>query len=149
MPYVILPDIFRYVLSKFALEVYGPVSTSWGHISLCTKHADRHLAGSIPHKPQMSANEFVDTIHILCQCTHQTFVWHPDKSDCCAGRVYTNAAAVGAVAQREGIPFLLDATQSVGQMPIDVQELGCDYLVSTGRKFLRAPRGTGLLFASR
>lgn len=66
-----------------------------------------------------------------------------------SGRVYTNAAAVGAIAQREGIPYLLDATQSVGQMPIDVQELRCNYLVSTGRKFLRAPRGTGLLFASR
>ena len=75
--------------------------------------------------------------------------WHSLKVCCCAGRVYTNAAAVGAIAQREGIPYLLDATQSVGQMPIDVQELGCDYLVSTGRKFLRAPRGTGLLFASR
>lgn len=66
-----------------------------------------------------------------------------------AGRVYTHAAAVGAIAQREGIPYLLDATQTVGQMPIDVQQLQCDYLTSTGRKFLRAPRGTGLLYASR
>jgi len=63
--------------------------------------------------------------------------------------VYTHAAAVGAIAQREGIPYLLDATQSIGQMPIDVQQLQCDYLTSTGRKFLRAPRGTGLLYASR
>ena len=68
---------------------------------------------------------------------------------CHACRVYTNAAAVGAIAQREGIPYLLDATQSVGQMPIDVQALKCDYLVSTGRKFIRGPRGTGLLYASR
>ena len=66
-----------------------------------------------------------------------------------AGRVYTHAAAVGALAQREGIPYLLDATQSIGQMPIDVQQLGCDYLTSTGRKYLRGPRGTGLLYASR
>lgn len=63
--------------------------------------------------------------------------------------MYTHAAAVGAIAQREGIPYLLDATQSIGQMPIDVQQLQCDYLTSTGRKFLRAPRGTGLLYASR
>ena len=68
---------------------------------------------------------------------------------CCTGRVYTNAAAVGAVAQREGIPYLLDATQSVGQMPIDVQQLGYDYLVSTGRKLPRVPQKTGLLYASR
>ncbi|KAA6422013.1 MAG: aminotransferase class V [Trebouxia sp. A1-2] len=64
-------------------------------------------------------------------------------------QVYTHAAAAGAIAQREGIPYLLDATQSIGQMPIDVQQLQCDYLTSTGRKFLRAPRGTGLLYASR
>ena len=67
----------------------------------------------------------------------------------CAGRVYTKAAEVGVIAQREGIPYLLDATQSVGQMPLDVQALGCDYLTSTGRKFVRGPRGTGLLYASR
>lgn len=76
-----------------------------------------------------------------------------DSSTCswalCAGRVYSNAAAVGAIAQREGIPYLLDATQSVGQMPVDVQALGCDYLTSTGRKFVRGPRGTGFLYASR
>ncbi len=52
----------------------------------------------------------------------------------------------GRLCRRAGVPFFLDACQSVGQLPVDMQAIGCDVATTTGRKWLRGPRGTGLLF---
>ncbi|MBS0394415.1 MAG: aminotransferase class V-fold PLP-dependent enzyme [Proteobacteria bacterium] len=56
--------------------------------------------------------------------------------------------ALGGLAEEAGVPYLVDACQAAGQLPIDVARLRCDFLSATARKFLRGPRGIGFLYVS-
>jgi len=69
--------------------------------------------------------------------------WVPTNSG-----LVQDARAVGQVCAELGVPYLIDACQAVGQLPVDVEALRCDFLGATGRKFLRGPRGIGFLYVS-
>jgi cysteine desulfurase / selenocysteine lyase len=58
----------------------------------------------------------------------------------------SDVAAVGAVLAGRDLVYAVDLAQSLGQLPIDVGAIGCQMAFAPGRKFLRAPRGTGVLY---
>lgn len=65
------------------------------------------------------------------------------------GGLINDAAGLGRIARAAGVPYLIDAGQALGQLPVDVHALGCDVLKGAGRKHLRGPRGTALLYVRR
>jgi len=77
------------------------------------------------------------------RCRLVAVSWVPTSSG-----LVQDVEAVGEVCAAAGVPYLVDACQAVGQLPIDVARLRCDYLSATARKFLRGPRGIGFLYVS-
>ncbi|HEY4217172.1 MAG TPA: aminotransferase class V-fold PLP-dependent enzyme [Gemmatimonadaceae bacterium] len=77
------------------------------------------------------------------KCRLVAMTWIPTNSG-----LVQDVESVGAVCEELGVPYLIDGCQAVGQIPIDVERLRCDYLSATARKFLRGPRGIGFMFAS-
>ena len=69
--------------------------------------------------------------------------WIPTNSG-----LIQDVETIGAIAAETGVPYLVDACQAAGQLPIDVARLRCDFLSATARKFLRGPRGIGFLYVS-
>ena len=65
------------------------------------------------------------------------------------GGLLTSVQEAAEAAHEVGALVLLDACQSVGQVPCRADELGVDFITGTGRKWVRGPRGTGFLYVKR
>jgi cysteine desulfurase / selenocysteine lyase len=58
-------------------------------------------------------------------------------------------AAIGEFCRQRGIFFCVDAIQSIGALPVDVQAMQIDYLSAGGHKWMLGPEGTGIFFCRR
>lgn len=101
-----------------------------------TRHAPDLPEGGIDAGAvrEMLRRERVRLVHVS---------WVPTNSG-----LVQDVAAVGAVCEEAGVPYVVDACQAVGQLEIDVAAIRCDYLSVTARKFLRGPRGIGFMYVS-
>lgn len=62
------------------------------------------------------------------------------------GSIVNPVIELGKLARKYGVAYIVDGCQAVGQIKVDVQEIGCNAYITAGRKWLRGPRGTGILY---
>jgi cysteine desulfurase / selenocysteine lyase len=121
--------------------------SEWGGNYAALAHMAQRSGASVDIIPSTATGEVcLDALaHMIDERVRLvSLTWLPAN-----GGLIQPAAKVGALTRAAGIPFFLDAAQAVGQMPVDVRALECDVLTTPGRKWLRGPRGTGLLYVRR
>lgn len=119
----------------------------WGG-NLATLHVAAQRAGATVEVIDCEEDGSVSTRALASRLDRRVrlvaLTWLPAN-----GGLVNPAAEIGRLCRAAGVPFFIDAGQALGQIAVDVQTLGCDVLVGAGRKHLRGPRGTGLLYVRR
>tara|TARA_X000000950_G_scaffold200461_1_gene241365 strand:- start:3796 stop:4935 length:1140 start_codon:yes stop_codon:yes gene_type:complete len=113
------------------------------HIGLINKKI-KYQISKINDDGQFCPNDLVNKIN---KKTKIIFVCHIASQ--CGDEI--NVEKIGNIIKKinKNIIFVVDACQSIGQVKIDVKKQKCDVLVGSGRKYLRGPRGTGILYMNR
>jgi len=118
------------------------VSNQLAYLSLARRHGvEVRRAADLPSggaDPQ-SVKELLRDSHVRLLAV----TWVPTNSG-----LMQPVETLGEVAEAAGVPYLVDGCQAVGQIPVDVAKLRCDFFSGTARKFLRGPRGIGFLYVS-
>ncbi len=116
----------------------------WGG-NLATMQRAAQRAGAhievIPCAPDGSVSAAALSAMLDARVRLVALTWLPAN-----GGLVNPAAEIGRVTRAAGVPYFIDAGQALGQLPVDVEALGCDVLKGAARKYLRAPRGTALLY---
>lgn len=87
--------------------------------------------------------------------TLEAFEWEVKNADAAVFTHVSNVfgyilpvAQMAQLCRQRGIPFILDAAQSAGTLPVSLTELGADFIAMPGHKGLLGPQGTGLLLCA-
>ena len=89
--------------------------------------------------------EFLETLKSsLSESTRLLCISHVASPD---GRILPVAEAA-ELAHERGVPVVVDVAQSLGQFPVDVPALGCDFMIGSGHKWLLGPMGVGILWVA-
>jgi selenocysteine lyase/cysteine desulfurase len=118
------------------------ISNQLAYLSLAKRHAVKvRRAADLPSggaDPQSVTELLRDPRVCLLAVT-----WVPTNSG-----LMQPVETLGEIAEAAGVPYLVDGCQAVGEIPVDVLKLRCDFFSGTARKFLRGPRGIGFLYVS-
>ncbi|MDJ0619965.1 MAG: cysteine desulfurase [Calothrix sp. MO_192.B10] len=152
------------VFTRNATEAINLVAYSWGmdnlqpgdeiittvmehHSNIVPWQLIAQKTGAVLKFVELTAEQTFDFAHfktLLSPKTKLVSVVHVSNTLGCINPV----AEICALAHQHGAKVLIDACQSVPHMPIDVQQIGCDWLVASGHKMC-APTGIGFLYGKQ